>query len=118
MRVDLPGGAWAELRERPTHGQVNLVRRALLLAGVQAEEAAGVAAAYVQCYVSAWSVKNTEGNEVPLERVEDAPDDVVQAMAHAARKLYEGRPDPKGSTDPSERSQQAGGSPKGSGRSR
>jgi hypothetical protein len=100
VRVDLPDGSWAELRERPTHGQVNVVRRALLRAGVEAEEAATVAQAYVACYVSAWSVKNSEGNEVPLERIEDAPDDVVQAFAAEAKKLYTAKPDPKGSRPP------------------
>jgi hypothetical protein len=101
MRLDLPDGSWAELRERPTHGQVTLVRKALLRAGDEIEAAADVAVAYVQAYVSAWSVKNGEGNEIPLDQPESAPDDVVQAIAEAAKTLYTERPDPKDSPAPS-----------------
>ena len=101
MRLDLPDGAWAEVRERPTHAQVNLVRRALLRVGEDVTAGADVALAMVTAYVSAWSVRDAEGHEVPLDRAADAPDDVITAVAKAAGEQYRATPDPKGSTAPS-----------------
>lgn len=101
MRIELRDGQWAELREHPSHGQVNIVRRALLRAGEDLEAAVDVALAYVSAYVIAWSVHNGEG-DVPLSSAVDAPDDIVQAIAAAAQGLYAGRPDPKDSAGPSD----------------
>jgi hypothetical protein len=107
MRVDLRDGMWAELREEPSHAQVNLIRRALLRATDESEAAADVAAAYIAAYVSAWSVRTKSGLEIPLERAVDAPDDIIERVASEAAQLYAGKPDPKGSPAPSEPSEQA-----------
>lgn len=96
MRVDLPDGQWAELRERPTVNQLNLVRRAMLRISADPGAGADVALAYVEAYVSAWSIRNPQGQAVTLEQAGDAPDELVQAIALEAAKLYRERPDPKG----------------------
>ena len=96
MRVDLKDGSWAELRERPSVAQVNHVRRAYLRINEDNGAGADVALALIQGYVSAWSVKGPDG-DIPLERAEDAPDEIVQAFALEAATLFRKKPDPKGS---------------------
>lgn len=94
-RIDLPDGQWAQLRERPTHAQLNVLRRALLRAGDEAEAGADVALAYVSAYVEAWEVKDLAGNQVPLDTAATAPDDIVSAIAGECKERWLGRPDPK-----------------------
>lgn len=110
MRVDLKDGSWAELREHPTHAQLNIVRRALLRTGEDPSAAADVAMAYISAYVSAWSVRAADGTEIPLERAEDAPDDPIQAFAAQAAAMFRKKPDPKGLTAPSPSSPPVSGS--------
>jgi hypothetical protein len=42
----------------------------------------------VGAYVSAWNVLDLEGNAVPLDAPQNAPDDVIQAIALACLELW------------------------------
>lgn len=101
MRLELRDGQWADLRERPTLAQANLVRAAYVAAGGDSAAVVDIAAAAVAAYVSDWHVLGEDGHELGIDQVQDAPDDVVQAIAAEALRIFRGAPDPKGSTAPS-----------------
>ena len=103
MRVDLPDGQWAELREELTHGQTKRLQRALYRA-VENPAAAGpdVDTEFVAVYVASWSLLGT--GDVPadldarLPVIDGLPASVVKALATKAAELWKGRADPNGST--------------------
>lgn len=98
MRLELGSGQWAELRERLSYGSAREVRLALLTAEEDRLAMADTDMALVVAYVSAWNVLSITGEAVPLDRPADAPDDVVQAIAIASLRLWNGKPDPKDMT--------------------
>ena len=102
MRLELPDGQWAELREELTHGQTKRLQRALLRAG-QDPASAGpeIDTEFVAVYISAWSLRGVA--EVPadidarLPVIDGLPDSAVKAMAKAAALLWKDRADPNAS---------------------
>lgn len=91
MRIDLPNGQWADLRERLTYGEAKPVRAcyALIEKGGKAEAWADLDMELVTAYVTGWNVLDPDGNAVPLDAMESAPDDIVQTIAVAALKLWQ-----------------------------
>lgn len=103
-RLDLPGGQHADLRERLIYSQAQPVRV------VMAERRlADLDIALVRAYVQAWSVLDPDGNAVPLDTPEAAPDDVVQAIAVEAMRLWNGAALPKAGPGRSRGTQRAAG---------
>jgi hypothetical protein len=96
VRIDLDDGQWAELRERPTTNQLNIVRRALIRFAEDRETGPDLFLAYVEAYVSDWHVL-ADGAAVPLASAGDVDDVIIQRIAYEASELYKGRPDPKAS---------------------
>lgn len=101
MRLDLPGGQHADLRDRLTYGQGRAVRVALLALEADRAALADLDLALVEAFVADWHVLSIDGGAVPLADAASAPDDVIQAIALAAMDLWKGKPDPKGTTAPS-----------------
>lgn len=103
VRVDLPDGQWAELREELTHGQTKRLQRALLAARIHPATAGpDIDTEFAAVYLTAWSVRGAA--DVPADvdarvaLLEDLPDRIVKAIAEAAADLWKGRADPNGST--------------------
>lgn len=92
MRLDLGEGQYAELRERLLYGQAQPIRLvfAKIEKGGEAAAWADLDLALVRGYVAAWHVLDLEGNAVPLDRPELAPDGLIQAIALAALDLWKG----------------------------
>lgn len=93
MKLTLPDGQWADLRDRLTYAQGRSVRLALLASKDGAPGMADLDLALIRAYVAAWSVRDLEGADVPLERPDQAPDDIVQTLANAAMDAWKGRLD-------------------------
>jgi hypothetical protein len=107
VRVELPEGQWAELREELTHGQTKRLQRALFRASENPAEAApDIDTEFVAVYVAAWSLRGV--GDVPpdldarLPVIDSLPEPVVSAIALAAAKVWKGRADPNASTASSE----------------
>jgi hypothetical protein len=98
MRLPLEGGQWADLRDRLTYGQGHAVRVALMAVDADRTATVDLDIALVRAYVSAWNVLDLDGNAVPLDQPETAPDDVIQAIALAGIQAWKGKLDPKGMT--------------------
>ena len=96
MRLELPDGQWADLRERLTYAQARDVRRASLSIRGDDLAMADFDLVLVRAYVSGWHVLGIDGAAVPLEGMESAPDDVIQVISSKALDLLNGAPDPKG----------------------
>lgn len=82
------GGQWAELRDRLSYGAAHDVRVAFVRMESSLEGAADLDIALVRAYVVAWHVIDLEGNTVPLDAPETAPDDVIQKIALTALDIW------------------------------
>lgn len=101
MRVALPEGQWADLRERLTYGQAREVRAAFLRIKDDTVAAADLDIALIRAYVEAWHVIGLSGEAVPIASPDLAPDDVVQTLSLEAIAIWQGKPDPKDTPEPS-----------------
>jgi hypothetical protein len=92
VRLDLGDGQWADLRERLTYAQAKPIRVvwALVDKGGDAASWADLDMALIVGYVSAWNVLDLQGNAVPLDTPEAAPDDLIQKIALEAVKVWKG----------------------------
>jgi len=113
MRVELPDGQWAELREELTHGFTKRLQRAIYrVAEDGISYGPELATEFVAVYTSAWSVRGV--GEIPpaqtasdldarLPLIDSLPESVVQAIFDKASELWRGRADPNASaaTSPS-----------------
>jgi hypothetical protein len=88
MRLELADGQSATLRDRLTYGQAHGVRAAYFAIERDPALQADVDMALVRAYVSAWHVLDVDGNAVSLDAPEQAPDDVIQAIAQQAADLF------------------------------
>jgi hypothetical protein len=96
VRLDLPGGGWADLRERLLYAQARPVREVMARAATDKAALVDLDMALVRAYVEAWEVMDPQGRPVSLDAPETAPDDVIQEISMAALPLWNGKPDPKG----------------------
>lgn len=91
MRVELGSGQWADLRERLMYQQAKPIRVIdALRKGGDPAALADLDMALVKGYVEAWNVLDLQGNAVPLDTPEQAPDDAIQTIALAALGLWNG----------------------------
>lgn len=95
MRLPLPEGQWAELRERLTYEQGREVYAAFIAVDKDRAALVDLNIVLVRNYVSAWSVRDLDGADVPLEAPEGAPWDTLTDIAAKAIDIYKGRKDPK-----------------------
>jgi hypothetical protein len=114
VRVDLPDGQWAELREELTHGQTKRLQRAIFRAGENPAEAGPeIDTEFVAVYVAAWSLLGV--GEVPadidarLPVIDGLSESIVRVLATEAAKTWKGRADPNASTGSSESGPPAAG---------
>lgn len=98
MRVELPNGQWAELRESLTYGQARGIRRIFLAANDDHGLLADVDFEMVKAYLLSWNVQSTDGSSIGIEQAEEAPDAIVQAIKDVVWDLWNGKPDPKDTT--------------------
>lgn len=108
MRVNLPDGQWAELREELTHGQTKRLQRAIFrVAEDGVTYGPEIATEFVAVYTAAWSVRGV--GDIPpaqtaadldarLPIIDSLPEPVVQAIFDKASALWKGRADPNAST--------------------
>ena len=96
MRLQLPEGGWADLRERLTYGAAREVRTVLADARL-----VDLDLALVKAYVSDWAVTDPDGHSVALAQPETAPDDVIQFLAGEALKIWNADALPKAMPGPS-----------------
>lgn len=97
MRLDLRDGQWAELRERISHAADKDIKRAYVALRGDPAAVVDIATLYVRTFVSAWSVRDIDGQTIPLDEPNAAdrlPDDIADALSERALMLY------KTSTDP------------------
>jgi hypothetical protein len=100
VRVELPDGQWAQLRERLSYGPAREVRRTFVVASEDRAAMVDVDIALVRAYLVDWNVLDTEGHAVPVDKPELAPDDVIQTLSETTMDLWNGKPDPKDITEP------------------
>ena len=79
MRIDLPDGQWAELRDRITHGAAKAVVRATRQDDLE------TMAAVTRAYVKAWEVRDPDGVPIGV----DAPDAFDRLPSDVAQDIYE-----------------------------
>ena len=81
MRIELPDGQWAEVRERISHGARKQVIRT-----VRDEDDLEAMSAITMAYVTAWEVKDIDGVPIPLDPAATAasfdrlPDDLAKHL--------------------------------------
>lgn len=103
MRVELPDGQWAELREELTHGQTKRLKRALYRAVENPSDAGpDVDTEFIAVYVAAWSLRGSADVPADLDArlplIDALPEPVARAIAEKAAELWRGRADPNAST--------------------
>lgn len=104
MRVELPDGQWAELRERINHATEKRVKVALNRGHANAELAFDFDTEVVRAFVSDWSVKDIEGLPIAIadvDAIERAPGDIIDRLAIEATQVWTGRTFPNLPTPPS-----------------
>jgi hypothetical protein len=95
VRVELPEGQWADLREWLPYGLARSVRRASLATRDDPAALADFDIALVRAYVVNWHVL-ANGEAVPVDRLEDAPDAIVQELFAECLARWNGAPAPLG----------------------
>lgn len=92
MRLALEGGQWAELRTRLSYGAAREIRIVLVRVENDRTAVADLDMALIRAYVEAWHVVGFNGELVPLETPDQAPDDVIQSIAIKAIDLWKSTP--------------------------
>lgn len=105
MRVELPDGQWADLRERITHGQDKEIRRARARVRENPEEAAAddVTVA-LRVFIRDWHVNDVDGNPIVVtdaDAMDRLPADFADVLIGAILPLYAGATVPNSPTPPS-----------------
>jgi hypothetical protein len=93
MRVELRDGQWADLRDHITHAVDKTIKVARLKAKSQDADAFDWQTILVRAFVRDWSVKDPEGNPIPItdpDAVDRAPDDVIDALWVKAAEAWTG----------------------------
>lgn len=105
MRIDLPDGQWAELRDRITHGDAKTLKAAWRTARQNDDQAliVGFDTLLMQTYVTAWHVLAIDGKEMPLEPAafDLLPEETADPIAEAAANQWAGAQVPNVPTPPS-----------------
>lgn len=101
-RIELRDGQWAELRERITHGQDKLIRRAYLAS----DRADMVEAQTVKLrqFITAWEVRDPNGaliNLTDADAIDRMPEDLADLLHEEADKHYGRATRPNPLTPPS-----------------
>lgn len=103
MRIELRDGQWADLRERITHGQDKVLKKALAAAKGNDAAAIDFDTIVVGIFLRDWYVKDPDGNPIPAtdaDAVERAPEDIVDLLVDKGVELYTGATVPKENTPP------------------
>lgn len=105
MRLELPDGQWAEVRDRINHGQ----DKALKVAYNRGKEDVALRVEFdtvlIRTFVTSWFVKDVEtGAPIDLDDptgIDRVADGVADAIAEAAADIWAGRTSPNAPTPPS-----------------
>lgn len=96
MRLELPDGQYADLRDRLTYDQAREVRRAFLAKEIDPMSMADFDLTLVRSYVSGWNVLDREGHAVAIDgSLGEVPDDLIQKIAQTALDDWNGKAVPK-----------------------
>lgn len=104
MRVELRDGQWAELRERITHGQDKVLKRAYRRSRDEPDARYDFDTLIVRIYVTAWAVVDPEGARIDLadaDAIDRAPDDIIDTLLPRAIEQWTGAQIPNPPTPPS-----------------
>lgn len=99
MRIDLPDGQWAEVRERLTHGEDKALRRVTHAGKTDPALSFDVDTALVRTFVSDWYVLDLDGKTIALsdpDAIDRAPGDIIDILAERSAEQWIGatQPDP------------------------
>ncbi len=103
MRLDLRDGQWAELRERINHGTDKHLKRTWRQGKSDIAYAFDIDTELGRAFVSAWSVRDIDGISIALtdaDAIERLPDDIADAIASEAARLWTGATVPNEPTPP------------------
>jgi hypothetical protein len=98
VRLELPDGQWAELRDALTYGQARDVRKLFLAANDDRGQLADIDGAMVRAYLLSWNVHGLDGASLGVDQLDDCPNATIEAIKPVVWKLWQGKPDPKGTT--------------------
>ena len=102
MRVELPDGQWAELREELTHGQTKRLKRAIFRAVEDTAAGPDVDTEFIAVYVASWSLLGIgpppDDTDARLPIIDGLPEPIARAIAEKAAAIWSGRADPNAST--------------------
>jgi hypothetical protein len=104
MRIDLPDGQWADIRERITHADDKAIKRARVRVRETPETALGdEITATLRVFVKAWNVRDIDGNVLNLDDagLEAVPMDIADTLFETILPLYTGVTVPNAPTPPS-----------------
>ena len=104
MRIDLPDGQWAELRERITHAEDKQIKRARRKARDNPEETWDDLTVALRVFVTAWNVRDLDGQPIDLsaaDAMDRCPMDIADILAEPIITLYSGATVPNEPTPPS-----------------
>ena len=87
MRLDLPDGQHAILREKLTYAQARELRLAYFNAQKDVAAQADYDLTVIRVMVSAWHVLDFDGQAVSLDQPQQAPDSIIQAIFTAGVDL-------------------------------
>lgn len=91
MRLELPDGQWAELRERISHGSDKRIKLAHRRGRDDDAAALEIDDILVREFVTAWHVLDIDGTPVPLadaDATDRAREDVIDTIALRAAEMY------------------------------
>lgn len=104
MRLPLPDGQWAELKDGITHGEDKALKKAYRAGREDVDAGVEFDTVIARAFVLSWAMKDRDGNPIPLEDVDAfdrAPADPVDAIVRAALETWTGVTLPNPLTPPS-----------------
>lgn len=89
-RIDLGDGDWAEVAERPTHGQINQLYKAYVASQKDPALYIDLMSAAILALTTSWSIRLPSGDNAPLsaEGVAATPWDKLKPVFEAAMAIF------------------------------
>jgi hypothetical protein len=97
MRLELPDGRFAVIRDVVTHGADKAIQRAAISAGLDKRDSPDFATTVVVAMTLEWNLIAPDGTTLPIspEGCEAAEMRYIDLIETACLEAYTGRPDPK-----------------------
>ena len=93
MRIELRDGQWAELRERITHAQDKVIKKAYAKGRTDPDAKYDFDTVVSREFIREWNVNDPDGQPIALadeNAIERAPDDFIERIAEEATTLWTG----------------------------